>query len=58
MTAFSDKDPIMAGVDRLLQRHVPGARGQPHTMITGGGHFLQEDRGPHPAAAIIAFMAR
>jgi haloalkane dehalogenase len=22
---------------------VPGARGQPHTIVQGGGHFLQED---------------
>jgi haloalkane dehalogenase len=25
---------------------VPGAQGQPHTTIVGGGHFLQEDRAP------------
>ena len=27
------------------RRTIPGAAGQPHTTIEGGGHFLQEDRG-------------
>ena len=58
LTAFSDKDPIMAGVDRLLQRHIPGAWGQPHTTITGGGHFLQEDCGPQLAQTVAEFMSR
>ena len=31
---------------RVLQARIPGAAGQPHTTIDGGGHFLQEDRGP------------
>src|SRR4029077_4087543 len=45
LTAFSDKDPIMRGGDQVFQRDVPGAAGQPHTTIEGGGHFLQEDCG-------------
>ena len=28
----------------------PAPQGQPHTTIEGGGHFLQEDRGPELAA--------
>jgi haloalkane dehalogenase len=56
LTAFSDGDPITAGSDRYLQEHIPGARGQPHTTIAGGGHFLQEDRGPQLAAVIVDFM--
>ncbi|MGH9081395.1 MAG: haloalkane dehalogenase [Acidimicrobiales bacterium] len=55
LTAFSDGDPITAGSDRYLQEHIPGARGQPHTTIAGGGHFLQEDRGPDLAAVVVAF---
>src|SRR5271156_4587062 len=46
LTAFSDGDPITAGSDRILQARIPGAKGRPHTTITGGGHFLQEDKGP------------
>ena len=50
LTAFSDKDPITRGGDRVFQRDVPGCAGQPHTTIAGGGHFLQEDRGEELAA--------
>ena len=57
VTAFSDGDPIMAGVDRIMQRAFPGAQGQPHTTIAGAGHFLQEDAGPE-LAAVVADAAR
>lgn len=50
--AFSDSDPITKGGERQFQV-VPGAQGQPHTTIEGGGHFLQEDRGPEVAAVIV-----
>ena len=56
LCAFSDLDPITAGSDRALRR-LPGAAGQPHTTITGGGHFLQEDRGPE-LAQVVADWAR
>ena len=52
LTAFSDQDPITQGGDRVFQRDVPGCAGQPHTTIDGGGHFLQEDRGPALAKVI------
>ena len=58
LTAFSDKDPITRGGDRLLQESIPGAKGQPHTTIVGGGHFLQEDRGEELARVVIDFVAR
>jgi len=29
----------------------------PHTTITGGGHFLQEDRGPDLAEVVARFVA-
>ena len=57
VTAFSDGDPITRGGDRALQAAIPGARGQPHTTITGAGHFLQEDRGPELARVVIDFVA-
>jgi haloalkane dehalogenase len=57
LCAFSDSDPITAGADRHLKERVPGAAGQPHTTIEGGGHFLQEDRGPELAAAVAGFIA-
>jgi haloalkane dehalogenase len=56
LCAFSDQDPITAGADRVLKARIPGAAGQPHTKIEGGGHFLQEDRGPELAAVVVAFV--
>jgi haloalkane dehalogenase len=56
LTTFSDKDPITAGADQALQARIPGAQGQPHTIIEDGGHFLQEDQGPEIAEKIISFI--
>ncbi len=56
LTAFSDRDPIMAGGERVFQKLVPGTRGQPHVTITGAGHFLQEDQGPELARAVALFV--
>ena len=52
LTAFSDGDPITRGMDRVLQERVPGARGLPHTTLSGG-HFLQEDSGPEFARLAV-----
>lgn len=57
LTAFSDQDPITRGGDVLLQRLIPGCKGQPHTTIVGGGHFLQEDRGEQLAQVVCDFIA-
>lgn len=43
LTAFSDQDPVTKGGEQIFQKLVPGAAGQPHTILKGGGHFLQED---------------
>lgn len=56
LTAFSDSDPITKGGYRVFQERVPGAKGQPHTTIEGGGHFLQEDRGPELANVVLDFI--
>ncbi|HUJ65202.1 MAG TPA: haloalkane dehalogenase [Acidimicrobiales bacterium] len=56
LTAFSDEDPITAGGHSVFQRRVPGARGRQHVTIEGGGHFLQEDRGPELAEVIVDFV--
>lgn len=57
ITAFGDRDPIMAGVDGVMQRAFPGAAGQPHTTIAGAGHFVQEDAGADLAALIVAICS-
>jgi haloalkane dehalogenase len=57
LCAFSDSDPVTKGGERAFLGRVPGAAGQPHTTIVGGGHFLQEDRGPELAQVIVDFIA-
>jgi haloalkane dehalogenase len=56
LTAFGDSDPITRGSDRVLRERIAGARGQPHTTIVGGGHFLQEDQGEDLARVVAAFV--
>ena len=56
LTAFSDGDPITRGGDGIFQRTVPGAQGRDHVTIAGGGHFLQEDKGPELAAVVADFV--
>ena len=56
LTAFSDSDAITRGGDIFFQRTVPGTKGQPHTTITGAGHFLQEDKGEELAKVILNFL--
>ena len=56
LTAFSDGDPITRGGEKVFQNLVPGAKGQPRTIVQGGGHFLQEDRDEEPARVIVEFM--
>ena len=58
VTMFSDGDPITRGGEGIFQKLVPGAKGQPHTIIKGGGHFLQENRGEEFARAVVDFISR
>jgi len=53
---FSDQDPVTAGGDQIFIKYMAGAKGMPHQTITGGGHFLQEDRGRDVAGLMIDFM--
>lgn len=55
LTAFSNRDPITRGGAAPFRERVPGARDQPHTIIKGAGHFLQEDAGPELARHVIEF---
>jgi haloalkane dehalogenase len=56
LCAFSDQDPVTAGGDRGFQAVVPGTKGQPHTTLVGGGHFLQEDIGEDLARVVADFV--
>ncbi|MEL6793152.1 MAG: haloalkane dehalogenase [Pseudomonadota bacterium] len=57
LTAFSDKDAVTAGGDKVFQKLIPGCAGQPHATIRDGGHFLQEDQSEALAKAAIDFIA-
>lgn len=57
LTLFSTRDPITRGGERMFQKRVPGAVDQPHTLIRGAGHFLQEDKGVEVAHKINEFIA-
>jgi len=50
-------DMVMAGVDKAFQT-LPGAQGQPHTVLPDAGHFLQEDVGDDLADLTNAFIDR
>ncbi len=57
LTCFSDKDMVTAGGEKAFIERIPGAKGQPHTIIKGGGHFLQEDAPEELTALINSFIA-
>jgi haloalkane dehalogenase len=57
LTAFSDGDAVTRGEEIAFQQRIPGAHGQPHVTIAGGGHFLQEDRGEELARVVTGFIA-
>jgi len=50
--------PVTRGAHRLLQSQIPGAKDQPHTTNTGGGHFLQEDKGEELPRVVVDFIAK
>ena len=43
LTIFSDGDQIARGGEKRFIEDVPGCAGQPHVILEGGNHFLQED---------------
>ena len=56
LTLFGAADPILGKADGSLQRHVPGAAGQPHDRLPGS-HFVQEDQGVEIARRTLAWMS-
>jgi len=53
---FGDSDPITKGGDKVFRKLIPGCADQPHTLIEGGGHFIQEDRGEELAENILNWL--
>jgi haloalkane dehalogenase len=56
LVAFSDGDPITGAMAPVLKRTVPGAAGIDQPVITGAGHFLQEDAGERLGTVIADFI--
>lgn len=56
LTAFGKKDPILGWADRLLHKHVPGTRGQPHRDLADAAHFVQEDAGEELARLTVDWI--
>lgn len=57
LTAFSDGDAITRGGNGVFESEIPGAKGQAHSIVEGGGHFLQEDKGEELATIVNKFIA-
>ena len=58
LTTFGADDKIMAGVEKIFQKLMPGAVGQDHVILPNAGHFLQEDVGPELSRRINAFIEK
>jgi haloalkane dehalogenase len=56
LTVFGDRDPISKGAELAFQERVPGAKGQPHAVLSPAHHFLQEDQPEAIAERIHAFV--
>jgi haloalkane dehalogenase len=56
VTIFSDQDQVAPkGYVPLVER-IPGAADQPHVVLEGGGHFLQEDIPEAYTEALVAWL--
>ena len=58
LTCFSDSDMVTRGGEVVFKERIPGAKGQPHVIVEGAGHFLQEDKPEQLVALIESFIAR
>lgn len=56
LCVFGDDDHVTDGHHEALSDRIPGAAGQPHTVIPHAAHFLQEDKPDEVAAAINDFI--
>jgi len=56
LTLFASDDKVSSGGEKIWQETVPGAKGQPHEIIQGAGHFLQEDKPREIVSKMLAWM--
>ncbi|MEP5938941.1 MAG: haloalkane dehalogenase [Erythrobacter sp.] len=53
LTLFGADDPVTGGLGETLSRKIAGATGQPHEILSGCGHFCQEDRPAELAQGVV-----
>ena len=56
LTLYGDQDIVAPTAHRSFRERVPGAAGQPHAILAGGGHFLQEDVPEAYNQALVAWL--
>ncbi len=56
LTIFSDKDLVAPDGWKPIVERIPGAQGQPHVILEGGGHFLQEDLPDAYSDALMSWL--
>jgi len=56
VTIFSDQDQVAPTGYRPLVERIAGAADQPHVILEGGGHFLQEDIPEAYTDALLAWL--
>ena len=56
LTLFGTRDPMTKGLEKVILQRIPGAKGQPHKLLKGGGHFIQEDKPDELVSEIIPFL--
>lgn len=56
LCVFSDQDHVTHGNYTHLSSRIPGAKDQPHVVIEGAAHFVQEDKAPEFTRAVLNFI--
>ena len=56
LTIYSDEDSVAPDGWKPIVARMPGAAGQPHVILQGGGHFLQEDLPDAYTDALLAWL--
>ncbi|MEM1155685.1 MAG: hypothetical protein AAGI44_16230 [Pseudomonadota bacterium] len=56
LTLSGNRDPISRGLEKLIHQRIPGAKGQNHKIVKGGGHFIQEDKPEELVSEILSFL--
>lgn len=56
LTIFSDQDIVAPDGWKPIVVRIPGAAGQPHVILEGGGHFLQEEIPEAYNEALLAWL--